>query len=180
MADSIITENNAYSILKTFVEDGLAQFGYTEWSVQQRNSAEIVNTNSCIMIEKILDRRIGFQATKYNITSSIKQRWEWIDEYTYQITSLKKRTKTDTADTITAEDVCNALISWFNSEMGCSRLRSHGMASIRVASERVIVYNDDSGLYQKEPSFDVRVQIPKTKEITVNAVTTLEVVTHPI
>ena len=175
MADSILTENKAYAILKSFVEDGLSTFGYTGWSVQQRNSAEIANVNSCVMIEKILDKRIGFQATRYKVSDSIKQRWEWIDEYTYQVTSLKKRTNVDDTDTISAEDVCNALISWFNSEMGCSSLRSSGMASVRVANERVIVYNDDSGLYQKEPSFDVRIQIPKTKEITVNAVTTLEI-----
>ena len=64
-------------------------------------------------------------------------------------------------DAITiAEDMSGILVTWFNGR-GCDYFRKFGCANLRIDSDSIIVYNDDSGLYQKRCVFTVKVQVPK-------------------
>jgi hypothetical protein len=59
-----------------------------------------------------------------------------------------------------AYDIADILIAWFNGK-GCEELRKFGVANERIRQGDIIVYNDDSELYQKRAVFTVNLQVPK-------------------
>jgi hypothetical protein len=88
-------------------------------------------------------------------------------------------TNNDTVDTISADDMCNFMITWFNG-VGNLDLREKGIANLIIDPHSVIVYNDDSDLYQRRPVFTMEVQIPKSFKWVVPDLSAMDVETYPV
>ena len=87
-----------------------------------------------------------------------------IEEQHWQIHTILKKSDTPNIEDRQADDIASVLVSWFNGP-GCDELRKHGVANTRIDANQIIVYNDDSGLYQKRAVFTVKLQVPKELSI---------------
>ena len=148
-------------VLKDCIEEGLKRFGYARWSVKEFANASFQNADGVVLMNRLRSHRVGWQANRYTIDADDLARVdELIDEQHWQLSVIKKRSNTTTADDALAEDVADNLVTWFNG-VGCEWLRGRGVASLRIDADSVIVYNDNSDLYQKRTVFTVKLQVPK-------------------
>ena len=126
--------------------------------------------------------KIGWQAARYYpsaTASGLKRAEEWVDEQHWSVSVLKRMQQDDTASTVTADDIALALVTWFNGP-GLDWLRTKGMATLPIDPTEIMVYNDDSQLYQRKPFFEMVVQVPRAYVMATNEVSGLEVETHPV
>lgn len=155
------TRLEVQEILKNCIEEGLKRFDYTRWSAKEFANASFQNADGVVLMNRLLSRRAGWQANRYAVgTGGLARVDELIDEQHWQLSVIKKRTNTTTADDALTEDVADNLVTWFNG-VGCEWLRGRGVASLRIDADSVIVYNDNSDLYQKRAVFTVKLQVPK-------------------
>ena len=155
------TRLEVQEILKSCIEEGLKRFGYTRWSAKEFANASFQNADGVVLMNRLRSHRVGWQAHHYIIpTNSLTRVDELIDEQHWQLSVIKKRTNTTTAGDALAEDVADNLVTWFNG-VGCEWLRGSGVANLRIDADSVIVYNDNSDLYQKRAVFTVKLQVPK-------------------
>lgn len=152
-------------ILLDNISDCLKAFGLSEWVIMEFANASFQKSDKVILLNNIRNERIGWQGRRYASDSNgiFGRTEEFIDEQSWQIHVIAKR-KAKPSDTL-AEDVANQLMTWFNG-FGLEGLISKGVAPLRVDTENIIVYNDDSDLYQKRAVFTVKLQVPK--EVTLN------------
>ena len=71
------------------------------------------------------------------------------------------------------------LITWFNGK-GCDEFRRVGVANLRIDPSSVIVYNDDSNIYQKRAVFTMKLQVPRDFEYGMIAADVLKPKIAPI
>lgn len=148
-----IIRNSILECFRLYKQDG--------WEVMEFANASFQRANKIILMNLVNTIREGWQAVHYaEMEDGYKRRDEWIETQSWQIHTLLKRTN-DTQDTaILAEDIAQLLISWFNGR-GCEDLRRNRMASLVIDAESILVYNDNSDLYQKRAVFTVKIQVPK-------------------
>ena len=155
------TRLEVQEILKNCIEEGIKRFGYARWSAKEFANASFQNADGVVLMNRLRSRRAGWQANRYAIGAvGLERVDELIDEQHWQLSVIKKRSNTTTADDALAEDVADNLVTWFNG-VGCEWLRARGVASLRIDADSVIVYNDNSDLYQKRAVFTVKLQVPK-------------------
>lgn len=158
------TRLEVQKILRGIIFKGLEYAGYQVktpvvdgWDCIEYGSASIQKMNRVILMNLIGSKRLGWQEVNYaTIDRGFKRKDGWNEEQHWQLHIVCKR-----SDGIEcAEDVASNLVTWFNGP-GCDELRKKGCASTRIDSDNVIVYNDDSDLYQKRVVFTVKIQVPK-------------------
>ena len=148
-------------ILRDTVLDGLSALNESGWEVIEFANASLQKSNKVILLNLVRNNRVGWQSEKdETINDELKRTEEWIEEQSWQLHFICKRVGTATVTDTLAEDLAGNMIVWLNGP-GIEVLRSKGVAPLRIENTRVIVYNDNSDLYQKRAVFTVKIQVPK-------------------
>jgi len=148
-------------ILRDNIIAGLSAIGHTGWDVMEFANASMEKANKVILMNYLRSTRVGWQGHKYgDVSQTYKRTEEWIDEQSWQIHIICKRTASTTVASVLAEDMASDLITWFNGP-AVDIFRAAGVAPLRVDAENIIIYNDDSDLYQKRAVFTIKIQVPK-------------------
>lgn len=148
-------------IIRDSINTCLTQMSHSGWDVMEFANASFQNSSKVILMNYLRSARVGWQANSLQtIDGSLKRKDEWIDEQTWQIHIVCKRMTSAAVTDVLAEDMANNLITWFNGP-GVENLRASGVAPLRIDSENIIVYNDNSDLYQKRAVFTLKIQVPK-------------------
>lgn len=161
------TRLEVQKILRRVILDGLAYAGYQEktstldgWECVEYGNSSIQSMDRVVLMNLLGSERLGWQEVNYDqIDSNFKRKDGWNEEQSWQLHIICKRKN----GIEMPEDVASNLVTWFNGP-GCGELRKKGCASSRIDSDSVIVYNDNSDLYQKRVVFTVKIQV--LKELT--------------
>ena len=149
------------AILKSCIEDGLAFMKRTGWAVMEFANASFQKADRVVLMNLVGTRRVGWQGRSHSLKDGgLIAKEEWIEEQRWQIHCVCKRGQSASPNDEYPEDACSDLVTWFNG-MGCDKLRTHGMANLRIDSDSIFVYTDNSDLYQKRAVFTVKIQVPK-------------------
>lgn len=158
---------------------GLTAFGQDNWECIEFAQATMQNADRIVTMNCTGVDRIGWQGTLYNALATIRID-EWLEEQSWQFQVILKRYgDTVTADTVTTQDIAAMLITWFNGR-GCDEFRRVGVANLRIDPSSVIVYNDDSNIYQKRAVFTMKLQVPRDFEYGIIAADVLKPEIAPI
>ena len=166
MSTAMKSEYEVFKILRECIIEGLSVMQISDGvDVRRFAQANFNHGDKLVLINFAKNGRAGWQAAHYKNESdtygSQKNRIDWwIEEQTYQISVIKRMRKDDTTDTITAEDISTRLITWFNGR-GLEWLRERGISNYLIDPNSIIVYNDDSDLYQRRPVFDITLVVNK-------------------
>lgn len=173
MSDANKNRLEVQQIVKGAVSAGLAAMGYGGWTVQEFASASFQSADKVVLINLIRSARVGWQASSLVANDDyVARKDEWIEEQSWQIHCINRREGKVTGKEVLAEDIAGMLVTWFNGP-GCDYLRMKGCASLRIDGDSIIVYNDNSDLYQKRAVFTVKIQVPKeltTGDIALDAI----------
>lgn len=176
-------ENQIFKILREACIEGMNQMGITDgFDVRRFAQAHLATGNKLVLLNLIDSERIGWQAHsyKFDVDSGKEIRTdEWIDQQSWQFHIIKKMEKNDNVNTITADDICNYLMVYFNG-VGNLELRKHGMANLPIDPHSIMVYNDDSDLYQRRVVFTMKLQVPKSFQWEVPELSVMDIDTLPI
>lgn len=185
MSEMMRGEYEVFKILRDCCIEGLKVFGISEGlDVRRFAQANFNHGDKLVLLNFIRTTRVGWQSAKYPNTSeeygSQKYRQdEWIEEQTYQISTIKRMLKTDSVETLSAEDMATCLISWFNGR-GIEWLRERGLSNYLIDPNSIMVYNDDSDLYQRRPVFELTIIVNKAFKLEQEDLDILGVKTFPI
>lgn len=183
MSDKNKGENEVFKILRECALLGLKAYGYDDGADVQRFAQANMNyRDKLVLMHMTHHSKVGWQAHYYNtnaITGELSRSEEWIDEQHWSVSTIKRMQQTDTKDTISADDIALALVTWFNGP-GLDWLRTKGMATLPIDPTEIMVYTDDSQLYQRRPVFEMVVHVPKAFTAAQKEVSALEVATYPV
>lgn len=163
MSDANRTRYEVQKILADSIKSALSSYVGSDhgFEVMEFAQASFQKADKVCLLNLIRTKRLGWQSVKNPVVNDeLKRRDEWIECQHWQIHVILKKSDSPTVDTMQADDFANILISWFNGK-GCDELRKYGVANERVDPSQLIVYVDDSELYQKRAVFTVRLQVPK-------------------
>lgn len=164
-----------YDVLKLISDNikmGLAAFGQQVsdgkggpgWKVMEGNQQSFKNVDQVVLLTNLKNDRVGWQSKGYvmNEETKVADRCEsWIEQQEWEIKALLNRTTGPvTGDTMTSDDICLMLISWFNS-VGCEEFRKNRCANLLINPRDVKTYNDSSDVSQYRSSFVLKLQVPK-------------------
>ena len=163
------TRYEIQKILSDCIKSGLVTlvgeshgFGVMEFA-----QASFQKADRIVLMNLVRSNRIGWQGRNYHMVNDmLKKTEDWIECQHWQFHVVLKKLPNPTIETLQADDVASMLITWFNGP-GSEFLRTRGVANERVDASSLIVYNDDSDLYQKRAVFTVKLQVPK--ELTIGA-----------
>lgn len=162
MSEGYITRLKVQGILRADINEFLSASRLTGWEVMEFAQTQMQKADGVILINCIRSLQVGWNRDEYSTEKDDLMRTErTLEEQTWQIHVILKRKKTDTDDSVLAEDIAAMLIAWFNGK-GCAFLRKRGLANLRIEHQNIIVYNDDSDLYQKRAVFSVKIQVPQS------------------
>ena len=131
------------------------------WGVMEFANASFQNADKVVLMNYASHKRIGFQGhTHVAVGAELMRIDSWIEEQSWQIHCVCKRPTNSASIQETAEDMASDLIAWFNGR-GCDFFRNFGMSNLRIDSDAIFVYNDNSDLYQKRAVFTVKIEVPK-------------------
>lgn len=148
-------------IIRDSITSCLTNMSRTGWDVMEFANASFQNSSKVILMNYLRSARVGWQSSKYpTVLGVLKRKESWVEEQTWQIHIVCKRVTSAAVTDVLAEDMANELITWFNGP-GTENLRAAGVAPLRIDSENIIVYNDNSDLYQKRAVFTLKIQVPK-------------------
>lgn len=182
MSAEMKSENEVFRTLRQGCLNCLSAFGYSGVDVQRFAQSNMNYTDDTVLFHMIEHHREGWQWRSFgadSTTGALKRADEWIDRQTWMVETLKRMRNGDGVDTVTADDIAQALIVWFNGR-GLDWLRTQGLSTLPIDPTEIIVYNDDSQLYQRRPVFMMDVLVPKLWKSPEKPVTALEVETYPV
>lgn len=175
-------EYEVFKILRDSILLGLKGFGIEDGVDCRRFAqANFNHGDKLVLLNKVSSNRRGWQGFKYKMLGEQKLNRvdEWLEEQTWQVSAIKRMLQTDDVNTVTADDMITALISWFNG-VGNIDLRERGIANTPIDPHSIMVYNDDSDLYQRRVLFTMEVQVPKSFTWEVPDLSVMGVDTRPI
>ena len=178
-------EYEVFALLRTCLMNGLSEFGIsTGVDVRRFAQANFNHGDKLVLLNLVKTARVGWQARSYGMAEFDKvdkfaRKDSWIEEQTYQVSCIKKMLKTDDETTLTAEDMSTSLITWLNGR-GLDWLREHELSCYPIDPNSIIVYNDDSDLYQRRPVFSVTVIVNKSFKVAHPDVEVVGVETMPV
>jgi len=150
-----ILSDTIKSALATYIGENHG-FGVMEFA-----QASFQNADKVVLMNFLSGPRLGWQWDSYvDMGGELKRKDAWIECQRWQFHVILKKDAEPTLDTMQAYDIADILIAWFNGK-GCEELRKFGVANERIKQGDIIVYNDDSELYQKRAVFTVNLQVPK-------------------
>lgn len=145
------------------IKEALNAIQLSGFSVVEFASPVIYNLDKCITLQLLRERRLGWQGNSYSpsmISGKLLRKDEWLSQQHWQLQVLLRRDENVAEDTVVAEDIADMLIAWFNGP-GIQSFLKRGLAPERIDETAVLIYNDNSDLYQKRGVFTVRIQVPK-------------------
>lgn len=163
----MMTENRVFAAFCEALDAAKEQMGIPDgWLVLARNPQNMVRTDGVVIVDKISQRRRGFQNERHEVGEDgvLRRYWEWIEEYRFQVSVARERKVDDTPDTVTADEVAALLRAWLNSSEGAERMRANGLAPLFVFEVANQSYQDENGVYQYFPHFDAMVEVVQVKE----------------
>lgn len=163
----MMTENRVFSAFCEALDAAKEDMGIPGgWLVLSRNPQNMVRTGRVVLVDKVSQRRRGFQNERHEVGEDgrLRRIWEWIEEYRFQVSAVRERKVDDAADTVTADEVAALLRAWLNSSDGAARMRKAGLAPLFVFEMANQSYQDENGVYQYFPHFDVMVEVVQTKD----------------
>ena len=126
------------------------------------------NAKRCITFAKIGEKRVGFQGKRLvddgNPEGDFDETEEWIGEMTFQVNARSKETIGDALTTVTARDIADGLVSWFNSWRGLELCAENGIYPLRSGEIRNMTVRDESDLMANNSRFDITVHIGQSKK----------------
>lgn len=162
MSNSFKNRLEVQKIIRDVLSAGIEAMSLGEWDIMEFGNASFQRADKIILMNLLRSTRVGWQSTSYGDIDGVFSRTENIcEEQSWQIHTICKRKNDTTLDDILAEDVATKLILWLNGETGMAMLRQRGVAPLRIDAESILVYNDNSDLYQKRAVFTVKIQVPK-------------------
>lgn len=183
LSDTIKGEYKILKILRDSILKGLKTFGIEEGVDCRRFAQANFNHGDKLVLLNMIDsNRIGWQGFKYKFnTQSLKEERtdEWIEQQTWQISAIKRMLESDNVNTVSADDMITALVSWFNG-VGNLDLRENGIANLPIDARSIMVYNDDSDLYQRRVLFTMEVQVPQSFISVTPDMSVLDIETRPV
>ena len=167
-------------ILKEVIEKGLAATGHDGWIAMEFANASFQRANSIVLMNRLRSKRVGWQGRKYEPTvDELRRVDEYIDEQHWQLSLVRKRRNDTTQGDDLVEDAADDLIAYFNG-YGCDDFRKRNIGMLRIDADSIIVYNDNSDLYQKRAVFTVKIQVPKELKLKVDVVTVEGIEIHKV
>lgn len=161
MSDMKKNRLEVQAILKSCIEDGLAFMQRQGWAVMEFANASFQRADKVVLLNLVGSRRVGWQGRSYGVKNNELTRHDnWFEEQRWQVHCICKRTQSAKPDDEFPEDACSDLIAWLNGR-GCDVLRRSKISNLRIDSDSIFVYNDNSDLYQKRAVFTVKVVVPK-------------------
>lgn len=178
------TENQIWAFLVSKFNAVLSANGYTDWVVLRNYQPSIQGLrDKAIYLYKVSKRRIGTQGNS-NILDN-NGNWQnvdsWYDEILIQVGAFAKRDpETETADTITSEDVLDTLMAYINSARKVSEWKTAGYEVIKSTNMRLMDYETDSGLQEKLPQFDFLLCVEQSNLKKIESFDTIEIETKRV
>ena len=180
------TRLEVQSILRECILIGLNRMGIPEtgegsWQVQEFANATFNNGDRLILLNMIDESTSGWQfeeegieadgsKTTYQCRNEI-QRW--------QIHTIAKFKKDASNEDLYAMDMANKLKFWLNGP--CTQeLRKRGLSIFRIDDYDVLVYNDDSSVYQKRAVLSIKLFVPKKEGFKDKIVNNLHMGIYPV
>lgn len=187
------TKYEVQKILGDAIKDGLVKFGVKKtvngvdsslFEVLEYGQPKMWQMDRCIAINYMRHGRIGWQGVSYvtDNLGAMTRKDDIIEQQTWYIHVIMKRKESDpspTLSTITTEDVMSYIISWFNGP-GQDALRKNKVSSLRLDPADIIVYNDNSDVYQKRAVIRMNLLVPKEFSFGQEHLVALDVETWPI
>lgn len=163
MSDTNKTRYEVQKIISDCIKEGLTAYvgANHRFSVMEFAQASFQNANRIVLLKPIRARRVGWQGAVYSIvTEEFVRTDEWLEEQDWQVQIILKKSDAPDVSELQADDVAQLLITWFNGK-GVESFRKSECAPLRIKDTSIIVYVDDSELYQKRAVFTFKLQVPK-------------------
>lgn len=169
------------SILKENIVKGLEAFGVEVsespggegWIVMESDQPSFRNIDKGVLFWQEKVDRIGIQADrrKWNTETEQMDVIEYfIEMQIWKIKVLYRSTTEaieDDSVPVVGEDIVSFLIGWFNRQ-GCIEFRKHNMANLYIQHKDVHTYKDPSDASQWTADFDIKIQVVKQFETSVD------------
>ena len=181
-ASEMTLENRVFATLRKHLIDALDVFGTTGFSVQRFAQAEFTGQDGLVLLAHTGTTKEGFEWCKDKWdadTATLNAAYGWLESHTYDVTILKRMRRDDGEDTITGEDVACQLINWLNGP-GVEKLLADGISILRIDGDALMLYNDDSDLYQRRVVFEMKIVLNKGFTMAEPSLDILGVKTKPI
>lgn len=165
------TRLEVQTVLRSCILEYFTKSSQDGWDAVEFGNFNKVKADKVVTMNYIRSKDVGWQHCVY-AGSPLLRKDRKITQQDWQIQVILKRSASTGDGAILAEDIADNLIMWFNG-MGCEYLRKNGMANLRIDTNSVIVYNDNSDLYQKRAVFTVKIQMQKEltiRDIEANAI----------
>lgn len=141
---------------------GLPAEGADAWTIQEFANADFTNGDKLILLNMIREGLAGWQFSsqeKFAVDGLVDVYQNRCSLQTWQIHFIAKF-KYSQDDDLFAMDMANKMKFWLNGP-GIDFLRKRGISLFRIDNDDVIVYNDDSELYQKRAVVNVKLNVPQ-------------------
>ena len=168
MSEKMKSRLEVQKIVRDNILSGFEALGLSGWDVKEFANAHMTKADKVVLMNYIRTRRVGWQGRSYSGEGAyFKKTEDWIDEQHWQIHCIAKRPSNPNASSILAEDMADMLIAWFNGD-GAAMFKRSGIGMLLIDTDSIIVYNDNSDLYQKRSVFTLKIQVPK--ELTTDSI----------
>lgn len=155
------TRFDVQKIIKGAVLRAFTDLSMTGWSCVEFASPLMLKADKVVMLNLIKTHRVTWQSPKDVMVNGVfKHQERWMECQHWQMHIVMKRTASTTDSSKVAEDIANDLTGWFNG-WGLQYLRDRGVSINWIDNSSILVYNDNSDLYQKRVVIPVEVNVPK-------------------
>lgn len=155
------TRFDVQKIIRAAILKAFNDLSLSGWSCIEFANTAMQNANKVVMMNLTRIMRVGWQSGKDLMDNGVfKHQERWMECQYWQFHIILKRDSSTTDSSILAEDVANNLIGWFNG-WGLEYLRNKGLSINWIDNSSVLVYNDNSDLYQKRVVIPIEFNVPK-------------------
>ena len=161
MSQTNKTRFEVQTIIKSAITKALTDLSISGWDIREFANPSLQKGNKLILLNYVRNDRVGWQSGSDVVENQqFKHREQWIECQTWHLHIIAKRTDSTTDSSIIAEDVANNIIAWFNG-VGLAYLRNKGVSINVISNSQILVYDDNSELYQKRIVVPIRFNVPK-------------------
>ena len=189
MSEQNKTRYEIQKILIECIKLGLQRLGLSnpsdskdKWQIQEFANASFTNGDRLILLNMIREELAGWQfseTSKKLVDNNVVTYENRVAIQSWQIHCLAKF-KEDVPNSIVATDMANRLKFWLNSNACLDFLRSKGVSMFRIDDYSIIVYNDNSDIYQKRAVINIKLCVPQRQELLESIVADLNTGIYPV
>jgi hypothetical protein len=172
-----MTDNQLIALFAAQLEAASAAAGWNYAVLQNyQPTQEGISSDPIIIFEKLFDHEYGWQVSSeyvmsaapppgYQLPDFQNNNFQWV-ESTFQVTSLVIQNVNDLTIP-TPSDVCHYLKLWLNARQTMARIRDGGASILRITDIRNPKFEDDRGLFEGNPNFDVVLQHKRALDFSI-------------